>query len=119
MIGWRGHLGKISPAPIAGRFVREFYEVVPEGVDITCGPLTVQTITRESMADMIKAVSTATALIAEKGCDAIYLGGIPPIVMRDPGFDQELVAEMERISGKPCSTDVSGVFDAFRSLGAK
>ena len=28
MIGWRGHLGKISPAPVAGRVVREFYDVV-------------------------------------------------------------------------------------------
>ena len=119
MIGWRGHLGKISPAPIAGRFVREFYDVVPEGVDITCGPLTVQTISRDSMAEMLKAVGSAAALLAEKGVDAIYLGGIPPIVMRDPGYDQELVAEMERITGKPCSTDVSGVFDAFRAMGAK
>jgi maleate cis-trans isomerase len=110
-------LGKISPAPIAGRFVREFYSVVPEGVDITCGPLTVQKISRESMADMLKAVSSAAELLAEKGVDAIYLGGVPPIVMREPGYDRDLVAEMERVTGKPCSTDVSGVFDAFQHLG--
>ena len=119
MIGWRGHLGKISPAPIAGRFVREFYDVVPDGVDITCGPLTVQKISRDSMADMLKLVASAAELLAEKGVDAIYLGGVPPIVMRHPGYDLELVAEMERVTGKPCSTDVSGVFDAFRHLGAQ
>lgn len=116
MIGWRGHLGKISPAPIAGRFVREFYDVVPDGVDITCGPLTVQKISRDSMADMLKLVGGAAELLAEKGVHAIYLGGVPPIVMRDPGYDLELVAEMERVTGKPCSTDVTGVFDAFRAL---
>jgi hypothetical protein len=67
MIGWRGHLAKISPAPVAGRVVREFYDVVPEGVDLTVGPLAVQTILRQSMADMMKAVGSATELLAEKG----------------------------------------------------
>jgi len=120
MIGWRGHLGKISPAPVAGRVMREFYEVVPEGVDLTIGPLTVQTISRESMSDMMKHVGSAIELIAEKGVDAIYLGGIPPIVMQHPGYDLEVVAEMEKRSGGlPCSTDVTGVMDAFRELGIK
>ena len=59
MIGWRGHLGKISPAPVAGRVVREFYDVVPDGVDITMAPLTVQKISRESMSDMMKFSSAA------------------------------------------------------------
>jgi maleate isomerase len=117
MIGWRGHLGKISPAPIAGRFVREFYDVVPEGIDITCGPLTVQTISRDSMDEMLGLVGSATELLAEKGVDAIYLGGVPPIVMRHPGYDLELVAEMEKRGGRPASTDVTGVLDAFRALG--
>ena len=101
MIGWRGHLGKISPAPVAGRVMREFYDVVPDGVDLTIGPLTVQTISRESMADMMKLVGNATELLAEKGVDAIYLGGIPPIVMQHPGYDLEVVAEMEKRSGVP------------------
>jgi maleate cis-trans isomerase len=119
MIGWRGHLGKISPAPIAGRFVREFYDVVPEGVDITCAPLTVQKISRDSMEQMLALVGSATELLAEKGVDAIYLGGVPPIVMRDPGYDLELVGEMERRGGRPASTDVTGVMDAFRALAIR
>lgn len=119
MIGWRGHIGKLSPAPIAGRFVREFYEVVPDGVDITCSDLSVQTISKDSMSDMMSRVSAGTALIAEKGVDAIYLGGIPPIVMKHPGYDLEVVAEMERIGGKPACTDMTAVMEALRSLGAQ
>ena len=117
MIGWRGHLGKISPAPVAGRVVREFYDVVPEGVDLTIAPLTVQKISRKSMADMMKLVGSAAELLAEKGVDAIYLGGVPPIVMRDPGYDLELVAGMEKLSGRPACTDVTGVMESFRALG--
>lgn len=119
MLGWRGHVGKLSPAPIAGRFVREFYEVVPAGVDITCSDLSVQTISKESMGDMMARVNSATAVMAEKGVDAIYLGGIPPIVMRHPGYDLEVVAEMERVGGKPACTDMTSVLEAFRELGVQ
>src|SRR3981081_3227411 len=119
MIGWRGHLGKISPAPVAGRVVREFYDVVPDGVDITIAPLTLQKFARGARDDMMKHVGDATELIAEKGVDAIYLGGVPPIVMKHHGYDLELVAEMEKRSGRPASTDVTGVMDAFRALGIR
>lgn len=119
MIGWRGHLGKISPAPVAGRVMREFYDVVPDGIDLTIGPLTVQKISRDSMADMMKLVSSATELLAEKGVDAIYLGGIPPIVMQHPGYDLEVVAEMEKHCNVPCCTDVTGVFEAFRAMNVR
>jgi len=116
MIGWRGHLGKISPAPVAGRVMREFYDVVPDGIDLTIAPLTVQKISRESMAAMMTHVGSATELLAEKGVDAIYLGGVPPIVMRHPGYDLELVAEMEKRGGVPACTDVTGVMEAFRAM---
>src|SRR6185312_15273557 len=82
-------------------------------------PLTVQKISRQSMDDMLSLVGSATELLAEKGVDAIYLGGVPPIVMRHPGYDLELVAEMERRGGRPASTDVTGVMDAFRALGIR
>jgi maleate cis-trans isomerase len=71
------------------------------------------------MAEMMKAVGSATELLAEKGVDAIYLGGVPPIVMQHPGYDLEIVAEMEKRGGVPASTDVTGVMDAFRELGIR
>ena len=37
--GWRLHVGVIFPTPIPPRAVREWYEVAPEGVDITVRPL--------------------------------------------------------------------------------
>jgi hypothetical protein len=43
--GWRLHVGVIFPTPIPPRAVREWYEVAPEGVDITCVSLTIQQLT--------------------------------------------------------------------------
>ena len=116
-LGWRGHLGKIAPAPATGRVFREFYEVVPEGVEITIASLLVQKVAKKDMDEMMAQVSRAAEVLAEKGVDAIYLGGVPPIVMKHPGYDLEVVAQLEQASGRPASTDMTGVMDAFRALG--
>ena len=116
-MGWRGHLGKIAPAPAAGRVIREFYEVVPEGIDITVASLMVQKVAKKDMDDMMTQVHRAAEVLAEKGVDAIWVGGVPPIVMKPAGYDLELVKELEKASGVPVSTDVTGVMDAFREMG--
>ena len=38
--GWRLHVGAIFPTPVPPRAVLEFYEAVPEGVDMTTVSLT-------------------------------------------------------------------------------
>jgi maleate cis-trans isomerase len=118
-MGWRGHLGKIAPSPAAGRVIREFYEVVPEGIDITVASLLVQKVEKKEMDDMMGMVNRSAEVLAEKGVDAIYLGGVPPIVMKHPGYDLEVCDQIKRVSGLPASTDMTGVMDAFRALGLK
>jgi len=99
--------------------VREFYEVVPEGIDLTVASLTAHKVSRGEMTDIMKDVGVAAKLLAQRGVDAIYIGGVPPIVIREPGYDLDLIAEMEKLTGCPCSTDVTGSMEAFRALGMK
>jgi hypothetical protein len=33
--GWRLHVGVIFPTPVPPRPIREWYQVVPDGIDIT------------------------------------------------------------------------------------
>ena len=47
--GWRLHIGAIFPTPVPPRFVREFYEVVPDGVDVTTVSLTIAQLTDDDM----------------------------------------------------------------------
>ncbi|HWG05088.1 MAG TPA: hypothetical protein VG271_08745 [Beijerinckiaceae bacterium] len=117
MIGWRGHLGKIAPGIQACRVVREFYEVVPEGIDLSLATLTVHKIARDSMDGLRKPMLEAAELLALRGVDAIYLGGVPPIVIREPGYDLQLIAEIEELTGRPASTAVSTCMEAFRRFG--
>jgi maleate cis-trans isomerase len=119
MIGWRGHLGYIAPAIQAGRMVREFYDVVPEGVDISFATLTVHKIARDEMDGLKQPMLDAARLLALRQVDAIYLAGLPPIVIGKPGYDRELVAAMEDLTERPCCTAATGVMEACSALGIR
>jgi hypothetical protein len=41
LTGWRLHVGAIFPTPVPPRPIREWYEVVPDGIDITTVSLTI------------------------------------------------------------------------------
>lgn len=119
MIGWRTHLGVIFPTPIPGRVIQEFYEVVPEGVDITSSSLTIRQLSAGDLKDAMTGVERAAEQMARFKVDLIYQLGVPPIVLNDPGYDQEIIARMESASGLPACTDIAGVMEAFRALNLR
>ena len=119
MIGWRAHLGAIFPTPVPGRVAREFYEVVPDGVDLTMASLTIRQLSVEDLEEAMGGVDRAAEQLARFEVDMIYLLGVPPVVLRGPGYDQELIARMERAAGRPASTDITGVMEAFRALSLR
>jgi maleate cis-trans isomerase len=71
------------------------------------------------MTDIMQDVGGAAISLAQRGVDAIYVGGVPPIVMREPGYDLDLNARLEQLTGRPCCTDVTGSMEAFRALGIR
>ena len=119
MIGWRAHLGAIFPTPVPGRVIREFYEVVPDGVDLTASSLTIRQLAKEDLEEATAGIERAAEQMARFEVDRIYFLGVPPIVLRGPGYDRELIARMEKAAGRPASTDITGVMEAFRALGLR
>ena len=51
--GWRLHVGVIFPTPVPPRAVLEFYEAVPEGVDMTTVSLTIRQLSDDDMDEAI------------------------------------------------------------------
>ncbi|MBI2369724.1 MAG: hypothetical protein HYV08_05715 [Deltaproteobacteria bacterium] len=119
MIGWRMHLGAIFPTPVPGRVVREFYEVVPEGVDITMSTLTIRELSPEELERALERIEAAAEQLARFEVDQIYFLGVPPLAIKGPGYDREVIARIEKASGLPASTDFTGVVEAFRRLALK
>ena len=73
--GWRLHVGVIFPTPVPPRAVLEFYEAVPEGVDMTTVSLTIQQLSDDDMDEAIKGMERAAKQLASFDVDLIYQSG--------------------------------------------
>jgi hypothetical protein len=51
--GWRLHVGVIFPTPVPPRAVLEFYQAVPEGIDMTTVSLTIQQLSDNDMDEIV------------------------------------------------------------------
>jgi maleate isomerase len=117
--GWRLHVGVIFPTPVPPRAIREWYEVVPEGIDITTVSLTIQQLTDADMEEAVKGMERAAKQLANFDVDVIYQGGVPPVVARGPGFANELADRLSQACGLPVITDMAAVIDAMHTCGLK
>jgi maleate cis-trans isomerase len=113
--GWRLHVGVIFPTPVPPRPIREWYEVVPDGIDITTVSLTIQQLTDENMEEALKGAERAAKQLSNFDVDVIFQSGVPPVVAREHGFHKELEARLSQVSGLPAITDMGAVIDAMRS----
>ena len=93
--GWRLHVGVIFPTPVPPRAVLEFYEAVPEGIDMTTVSLTIQQLSDDAMDEAIKGMERAAKQLANFDVDVIYQSGVPPVV-NGLGFGDELADRCRR-----------------------
>jgi len=117
--GWRLHVGVIFPTPVPPRAVLEFYEAVPEGVDMTTVSLTIRQLSDADMDEAIKGMEGAAKQLASFDVDLIYQSGVPPVVRRGSGFGDELADRLSQAAGLPAITDMSSVIDAMRAAKLK
>jgi arylmalonate decarboxylase len=96
--------------------VLEFYEAVPEGVDMTTVSLTIQQLSDDDMDEAIKGMERAAKQLANFDVDVIYQSGVPPVVRRGLGFGNELAERLSQAAGLPAITDMSSVIDAMRAM---
>src|SRR5262249_13911601 len=99
--GWRLHVGVIFPTPVPPRAVLEFYEAVPEGVDMTTVSLTIRQLSDDDMDEAIKGMERAAKQLASFDVDLIYQSGVPPVVRRGSGFGDELADRLSQAAGLP------------------
>jgi maleate cis-trans isomerase len=111
--GWRLHVGVIFPTPVPPRPIREWYQVVPDGIDISAVSLTISRLTDDNMEEAISGMERAARQLADFDVDVIFQSGVPPIVARGtPGFHNELQDRLAQASGLPAITDMAAVIDA-------
>lgn len=119
LTGWRLHIGAIFPTPVPPRAIREFYEMAPEGVDMTTVSLTIQQLSDDDMDAAILGMERAAKQLSNFDVDVIYQAGVPPIVRKGLGYHRELADRLSQASGLPTVTDMGGVLDGMRAMDLK
>ena len=68
---------------------------------------------------MVEDLETQSRLLASADVDVIVLGATAPSFLKGAGYDREVIARIEKATGKPATTTSTALLRALRFLGAK
>jgi len=118
MYGWRARIASITATPTE-HFAYEFYKVAPPGVVCIPTCVYVDKVEKEELDKQRAELLNVVKNLAMAEVDYIIGGGAPMIFVAGFGEDKRLLAELEKITPIPATTDITCTMDAFDYLGVK
>ena len=82
----------------------EFYRALPRDVTLHTARLYLTRITPEAILSMVAEMETQARLLASADVDVIVLGATAPSFLKGLGYDRELIAKIEAITGRTATT---------------
>jgi maleate isomerase len=97
----------------------EFYRALPANVTLHTARLFLTQITPEAILGLVEELETQSRLLASADVDVIMLGATAPSFLKGAGYDREVIARIEKATGKPATTTSTALLRALRFLDAK
>jgi len=116
--GWRGKIGLMFPAPGTAPEI-EFHENAPEGIGVLTTRVPFEEVSVEGLTKMGNYVDEAAALLASARVDLIVFICTTGSLIKGPGYDQEIIARLEKRTGIPVTTTTTAVVEAMNALNLK
>jgi len=116
MYGNRARIGLIVPS-INDVIEPEFNAMRPDGVSVHSTRVLLTEGTIEGLKKMSEGTEEAARLIAGAGVNVIAYACTTGSLLKGPGWDQELINTIERITGVPTTTTSTAVMKVFREFG--
>ena len=117
MFGYRARIGYISPSVIELN-AYDFYRIAPKGVGLIAVACMVGGWKEDAYKQALSQVESCAKELSRRSCDFVIHGGAPLVLSQGKGFETKLVAQIEEITGVPCTTSIVAAMDAFRDLSA-
>lgn len=116
MFGWRKRIGVISPTVIELQ-AYDFYKVAPEGVGMVGITCNIDDWKKTEFDKALEMVARGAEYLASRRVDFVIHAGVPLVVSRHQGYDQELIELIQSRSRVPATTSIRAAIDAMRHLG--
>lgn len=97
----------------------EFYRALPANVTLHTARLFLTEITPEAILKMVEDLEQQSRLLASADVDVIVMGATAPSFLKGAGYDREVMARIEKATGKPATTTSTALLRALRFLDAK
>jgi maleate isomerase len=117
--GWRARIGMLQPTMVSDTNPVEFYLMAPAGVQLVLTSLGLPD-GQHSDEDYLRAIAgieTPLRRLLGRKVDAIVQAGVPPIVMKGWGFEDELRGRVAQLTDVPFASDVGCSIAAMQALG--
>jgi len=115
MYGWRARIGSIAATP-TDIFPYEFYQIVPKGLSLMPGSLSIPQVKEKDLKEGFDAIESVAMALAREGADAIILGGAPMLYSQGAGSDRVLSERISKATGVPAVSNQTAMIDALKAL---
>ncbi|MFQ5878630.1 MAG: hypothetical protein ACE5IZ_00420 [Dehalococcoidia bacterium] len=97
----------------------DFGHLIPEGVEMVGASPSqpIRLVTLEAIEAAEAGLDLVAQELARREVDAIVISIAPLVYVKGKGYDKQLIARIERLTGLPTTTNQTAGIDALRSLG--
>jgi maleate cis-trans isomerase len=116
--GWRARIGLLQPTMVSDNNPFEFYLMAPPGVQmvLTSLGLTDGPNRDDQYKKAMENLDVPIRRVMERNVQAIVQSGVPPIVTRGWGYEDEVLAKVRAVTDIPYATDIGSCIAAMQAL---
>ncbi len=115
--GWRARIALLQPGVVSDTNPFEFYLMAPPGVALILTSLGVGGMTQANYDRAIGNLEQTVSRVLPRRPDAIIQSGIPPLVTRGWGAEDELRARVAKVTPVPYIADAEASIRAMKATG--
>jgi maleate isomerase len=115
--GWRKRIGLLSPTVIETA-AYDFYRLAPDGVSMCATTSNIEHWSTENFKQhVLDPIVASVKYLASRHVDYIIHTGMPVVTTRGKGFEEQLVKQIEDVTGLPATTSIRSAIRALAHLG--
>ena len=118
MFGWRARIGYICPS-VFEMIAYDFYRMAPPGVGLIGVTCMIEGWSAAAYQTGLAQIEKCALELGRRNCDFIIHSGVPLVVTQGPGFETELVRQIEAVAHTPATTSIVAAMASMRVLGIR